>query len=894
MFQDIQQSDDLAQKDAAAQCVTSDTSNIKVKRWLAESTLFQGLVLDIPVQDATDVRSLENCLRERIPGAVEIWRLSSRHGSTMRLPSRSEPAVVSQPPAREQYSAQQYTSEGLPDGQHVSPRMLHELTGVHKLHDRGITGQGVTVAVLDLGYDYLHPAFRHSVKTNSSLRYGIDLVGDDFAPPFSRPLPSADAFAECLGHGTHVSALIAGRHEEIGFRGVAPDVNFEHYRISGCGFHLMDDETVVEALLLAHARNVDVISISFTNMKGPFSNELVSEILRRIQEEDRIICVVAAGNDGRAGPFSAASPSGDPGQIATGAVNSIHVVKSNPRARATYTLGGEEHLFDFEWAPATPSRFPESLPLCVLSMDTSITSDACGRLPSYTRRASRFRSCIVLIRRGGCSITEKLEYVAAQGASYALVYDHNVTEGWDLFLYKNKVHGISGAGSLSAASGEALASLVENGTDLTMKMDSNFTLLPYVRVRENPFYPPGEIYVGSSWGPSGDLSGFPSLLGPGGSIWSAEPRSSGGYGTHSGTSISAPYLAGCAALLRSAKPLESASDIKRRLIHTAKPLLLSNGSGTLTDRLAPTWQQGGGLVNPLRALNSQTKLSADFLSFNDTEFIRNLTFTIVNESPMEMMYNISSIAAATVATLNSESRRILPFSEENDIASPSFLAGVDHKAASIAFNISSLALAPGSSASIHVSADVSHVANELTCPLYSGFIIITSTSGESLSLPYGGVGCRTRNIPTLPSNWNATFLAAATYNESVNVKLSPIEPHTLFKIPRPIINAVPDFKLATKYPTIKIKLAMISPGVEVFAKQCGSTSDGYSRVAGDPGSAKPGGYSRVMPSSILWQGRLENGSVAVSGCYTLKFCALRLWGMDRDCIISPEFSIIYE
>lgn len=68
----------------------------------------------------------------------------------------------------------------------------------------------------------------------------------------------------------------------------------------------------------------------------------------------------------------------------------------------------------------------------------------------------------------------------------------------------------------------------------------------------------------------------------------------------------------------------------------------------------------------------------------------------------------------------------------------------------------------------------------------------------------------------------------------------------------------------------------------------------HSRISVDVEGAKLGGYSRVVPSAIVWQGRLENGSVAASGCYTLKICALRLWGTEEDCIHTPESSILYD
>ena len=37
---------------------------------------------------------------------------------------------------------------------------IHGMTGVDKLHDAGILGKGATVAVVDTGVDYRHPAVR--------------------------------------------------------------------------------------------------------------------------------------------------------------------------------------------------------------------------------------------------------------------------------------------------------------------------------------------------------------------------------------------------------------------------------------------------------------------------------------------------------------------------------------------------------------------------------------------------------------------------------------------------------------------------------------------------------------------------------------------------------------
>jgi subtilisin family serine protease len=44
------------------------------------------------------------------------------------------------------------------DGSAVTNYSVHGMTGVDKLHEAGIFGKGVKVAVVDTGVDYKHPA----------------------------------------------------------------------------------------------------------------------------------------------------------------------------------------------------------------------------------------------------------------------------------------------------------------------------------------------------------------------------------------------------------------------------------------------------------------------------------------------------------------------------------------------------------------------------------------------------------------------------------------------------------------------------------------------------------------------------------------------------------------
>jgi hypothetical protein len=62
-----------------------------------------------------------------------------------------------------------------------------------------------------------------------------------------------------------------------------------------------------------------------------------------------------------------------------------------------------------------------SLPLYATSLDPAAATDACSALPASTPDLSGH---VVLIRRGGCAFTTKLDNAAAKGGKYFLIYNN--------------------------------------------------------------------------------------------------------------------------------------------------------------------------------------------------------------------------------------------------------------------------------------------------------------------------------------------------------------------------------------------------------------------------------------------------------------------------------------
>jgi hypothetical protein len=125
-------------------------------------------------------------------------------------------------------------------------------------------------------------------------------------------------------------------------------------------------------------------------------------------------CTIAAGNDGQSGIFDT-SGAGD-AMGATG-VGSIDSITSPIFAVATsYAVNGvEEADFPYLSATAAGDFGTTNLPLYAITLDTTITSNACSALDPSTPGLSSY---VVLVRRGSCTFSSKIANVAAFGVCF--------------------------------------------------------------------------------------------------------------------------------------------------------------------------------------------------------------------------------------------------------------------------------------------------------------------------------------------------------------------------------------------------------------------------------------------------------------------------------------------
>lgn len=100
---------------------------------------------------------------------------------------------------------------------------------------------------MDTGVDYLHPALGGCFGKRCLISDGYDLVGklwDGFGPP----VPSPDPYDDCIGHGTHVSGIIAAQPNKMNFTGAAPDATLGMYKVFSCNSWGTTDDVLIAAL----------------------------------------------------------------------------------------------------------------------------------------------------------------------------------------------------------------------------------------------------------------------------------------------------------------------------------------------------------------------------------------------------------------------------------------------------------------------------------------------------------------------------------------------------------------------------------------------------------------------------------------------------------------------
>ncbi|KAK7568867.1 peptidase S8/S53 domain-containing protein [Phyllosticta citricarpa] len=762
------------------------------------------------------------------------------------------------------------------------------MTGVDKLKAEGISGKGQTVAIVDSGCDFFNPYLGGGFGDGFKVKGGFDLVGDNIYPP-AMPKTDPNPYTDCSEHGTHVAGIVAAENplnSAINFTGVAPGAKLEIFRVFDCS-EITISAALIRGVLMAYNRSVDIINLSLGG-GGPFPDDPISEIIREIHKEGKIFVAVAAGNSGGNGSFSTEAPAAGTDSTAIGAVEILRY--RIPVYEATYASGGDSKRKQFYWRNAAKSRYPPLLDLYPLSLDTSREDEACTPI---TYPTPDLRNRLVLVRRGGCGFIKQEGNLAAIGARYVIFYN-DLRGDIEIPRAEDVANGIDAAGFTTAEAGRDLIADFARDGHVTVTM--NTTVFPIIYNSLNSAGTGGRMANFSSIGPPAIADLKQTVSSPGRNILSTVARKNGGLQLLSGTSMATPYIAGVVALLREARPGLNFYQTVSRLVTTARPIPFNDGSKTKFDFFAPVWQQGGGLVDAHHAVHTETILDSYGLSFNDTEFNPGtLKFTITNNGTKPSDYHLSHVGAATIFPFRGNGNpNVIPFAGyfEGPLATPKqtpltagyalkeFVDSIVPEYADVFINPTSFTLQPKESKEISVNTEISKFAAfENRCPLISGYIVINGTD-EDLTLPYGQVGCRLRDLPVLDVNSKGIYVVDATNFTTFNVSrargyLPRVPPEYEFRLPKDSSEKA-QFNLSV--PWIQTRYSMHTKYVQVDIHDAETRKSVTTLLPAQLDAS----ISRLITFYVNFTGQLDDGKWAPEGRYYFQLTAARLYGNPND------------
>lgn len=477
--------------------------------------------------------------------------------------------------------------------------------GALKAQAMGIDGEKIKVGVIDTGIDYLHKmlggpgtkeAYDAQVLSQSNVFFpndkvvgGIDLVGEKYdpgSPIFANTIPQPDGNPmDEGGHGTHVAGSVAGIGDGVNtYNGVAPEADLYAIKVFGAGS--VGDSVVIKALEYAADPNgdfdlsdqLDVVNLSLGSSYGG-AHLLYRKAIRNLALAGTVV-VASAGNSGHI-PYITGSPGSTEEAISVAA--SIDDMDHNIKKMASVfeTTSNPEYKVVVEEGEITKA-------LKDTGDVTGVLVDAGFADADFDQNLKdALKGNIALISRGNVSFVEKLTRAFDAGAIAAVVYNNSagdpIVMGGDSNVDIPGVMISQEAGTFilsEMATAPVTATLSENLFIQNLKLIDTLTGF-------------------SSRGPRiGDALLKPEISAPGFNIISAALGSGDQATRMSGTSMSAPHMAGVMALMKQkAKTIEA--KLGRPLSNEEFKSIVMNHTRRISDadgKEYPVSQQGAGRV----------------------------------------------------------------------------------------------------------------------------------------------------------------------------------------------------------------------------------------------------------------------------------------------------------
>lgn len=545
--------------------------------------------------------------RRRFTGLLNGLSLEMPRGFVSKI--RSLPEVLSIVPNRRYYYSLTMSNDLM------NVPLAWQLTGGQE-----VAGQGIKIGIIDTGIDHTHIMFDDE---RFKLPEGYPLGDPGFtnkkiivARVFTK---NGDTFEDSTprdrnGHGTHVASCAAGNNNTLSplglISGIAPQAQLGNYKVFTDEFTTL--EQIVGALEACVEDGMDVVNLSLGSES--YINTILDPEALAIRNAIKagVVVVAAAGNSG--GPETIGSPGQIPEVITVGSLTNAHDGRSSGNvdiAMINVYRNGRQIVAD-EVIVLGPD--PEFFSRPLLGRFQIVDADAldggsyggdlngifCRSLP-----AGSAQDKWVLVQRGTCTFTNKIDYVQEAGGWGTLIYNSNgAEEGPDEPLRSPSVGGT-----------EIPSYFVSRNVGLVIKdalvgtgvVEVEFYAAPPIERNLTPF----ELSSFSSVGPSLGYVIKPEITAVGeGSYGATQNDLPGqfefdfftytsfdlsGFRFSSGTSFSSPRIAGVAALVRQANPSWKPEDVKSAIVTSAERL---PGLASLS-----AMERGGGHVNTAGAMS---------------------------------------------------------------------------------------------------------------------------------------------------------------------------------------------------------------------------------------------------------------------------------------------------
>lgn len=444
--------------------------------------------------------------------------------------------------------------------------------------------------------------------------------------------------------------------------------------------------------------------------------------------------------------------------------------------------------------------------------------------------------------------------------------------------------GPNATGWVSARQGAAWVEMLNAGSDVELTfVDPKVADTVFMQISNN--VTGGFSSYFTSWGPTWDMNAYPTIAAPGGNILSTYLLSKGGYAVESGTSMATPFVAAVYALVAQIRGITGiANELEGLVSSTAKAGRWNDGGGALRE-LAPTTQQGPGLVQAHDAAFSSTLLSVKSISFNDSAHAPGpVSFTIENLGLDTITYHIGHVPSIGMYVFDDVAGDETPASFPN----PIFAAPAD-----MAFSEDTVNLQPKHRATISVTALPPTAENTLfkesLLPVYSGSVSIDGSDGSSLKIPYVGLAGSLYDAANVDLTASQSLLCYEDESEAGDCHTGT----ATFAVPHPTAgidpkNAYTCFACPTVYVKLNLGTALLKiDAIPLSHKNQTTTAGlaaaatgslGHGAMAGSSIYGFPLAYETRGEIVAAWNGMLADGTVAPAGRYALAVSVLKLFG----------------